>query len=94
LQLGNLAHAGDLLAVEPGPGELSADKSLFLHLLDIHLVCSGLHATWQQAHWLGWQHLGSGHLAVEQISFDCPQNVKKEQNLKENPFLLWLKTHN
>jgi hypothetical protein len=50
------------------------------------LNLSGILAAWRQAHWLDWQHLGSGHLANEQTGSECPQDVRKKHYFEEIPF--------
>ena len=53
------------------------------------LQSSGIHAAWQRALWLGWQRLGSRHLAGEQSGIECPQDVDKKHYFKiEFIFLL------
>ena len=55
------------------------EKNWFFMFWYILWLLSGLHAAWQRTHRLGWQHLGSRHLAVKEISFECPKDVKKNQ---------------
>ena len=77
LQLGNLAHTGNLRLTQAQ--ENFFDWNLLVsswceHFLNI----SGIHAAWHLALALSWQWLGIGHSTVEQSSSEWSQNVEKE----------------